>query len=225
MLILVFMKLMMMALVLFASLVSGSVYAAESAANDMDTSQEVKPWVRKVAFGVVAHDVGFISDQWEHGADPNWEVQFNRPDWSWWRWLGSPYPIVGATPNFTGNTSAFYFGIFNYEFSLSNNFLNGLTNDLTKNLWFGAGLSTAIHTGPLRKGEFRCDVQNNCGFGSRVLPRISLEMGYTFAKNHGVSLFFDHMSHGSVGCACIQNEGLDHTGFRYHYTFDTGGKH
>ena len=56
-------------------------------------------------------------------------------------------------PNFSGDTTAFYFGIFNYEFSLSNKFLDGLTNNFTKNLWFAAGLSTAIHTGPLRKNE------------------------------------------------------------------------
>ena len=156
----------------------------------MDTSQEVKPWVRKVAFGVVAHDVGFISDQWEHGADPNWEVQFNRPDWTWWRWLGSPYPIVGATPNFTGNTSAFYFGIFNYEFSLSNDFLNGLTNDLTKNLWFAAGLSTAIHTGPLRKGEFemRCTKQLWIWFSSAAANRVRSRV-HLREKSRSITVF------------------------------------
>lgn len=210
-----------LALFFFISLLSGTVSAAEGTPSNTDNSEE-KPWVRRVSFGVVLHDIGFISDKREKGVDPNWEVQFNRPEWGWWRWLGSPYPIVGATPNFVGDTSAFYFGIFNYEFSLSNKFLDGLTNDFTKNLWISGGLSTAIHNGPLRKNDKICREDSDCGFGSRVLPRISLELGYTFWKNHGISLFFDHMSHGSVGCPCIQNEGIDHTGIRYHFTFNKG---
>jgi lipid A 3-O-deacylase len=212
-----------LALLLFTSLLSGTAFAADSAAGNADKSDEI-PWVRKVAFGIVLHDIGFISDKREKGVDINWEVQFNRPEWGWWRWLGSPYPIVGATPNFVGDTSAFYFGIFNYEFSLSNSFLDGLTNDFTKNLWISGGLSTAIHTGPLRKNDAKCREDSDCGFGSRVLPRISLEIGYNFWKNHEISLFFDHMSHGSVGCACIQNEGIDHTGIRYHYAFHTDAR-
>jgi lipid A 3-O-deacylase len=213
---------MIVVLFLFISLLAGSVSAAESVAGDADKSQEGKPWVRRVSFGIVAHDIGFISDKRENGVDPNWEVQFNRPDWTWWRWLGSPYPSIGVTPNFNGETTAFYFGIFNYEFSLSNRFLDDLTNDFTKNLWISGGLTTAIHTGPLHKNETKCKADSDCGFGSRVLPRISLELGYNFSKNHGLSLFFDHMSHGSVGCSCIQNEGIDHTGIRYHFTFYTG---
>jgi len=211
-----------LALFLFISLITRSASAAESAAVDAGNSQEGRAWVRKISFGIVAHDTGFISDKRENGVDPNLELQFNRPDWTWWRWLGSPYPSIGVTPSFTGETSAFYFGIFNYEFSLSNKYLDDLTNNFTKNLWFAAGLTTAIHTGPLRKSNWKCINKDDCGFGSRVLPRISLELGYNFSKTHGLSLFFDHMSHGDVGCSCIQNEGIDHSGIRYHFTFSTG---
>ena len=207
------------ALLLFVPLLLGSVYAAESVANDADKSQEAKPWVRKVAFGILAHDVGFISDKRESGVDPNWEVQFNRPDWQWWRWVGSPYWIIGATPNFNGDTSAFYFG-HTWEFGLSNNFLDNLTNDFTKRLWVAGTISTAIHTGPLKKNQTKCTENSDCGFGSRVLPRIALEVGANFWNNHGISIFFDHMSHGSLGCSCIQNEGIDHTGIRYHFAFN-----
>jgi hypothetical protein len=96
----------------FTSLLSGSVSAAESAAGDADKIQEEKPWVRRVSFGIVAHDRGFISDNRENGVDPNWEVQFNRPEWTWWRWLGSPYPSIGVTPNVIGETTGVYVGIF-----------------------------------------------------------------------------------------------------------------
>jgi hypothetical protein len=157
-----------LALCFFTFLLSGSVFAADTTAGNPDQS-EAKPWVRKVAFGILAHDIGFISDKRENGVDINWE-----------------------------------------------------TNNFTKNLWFSAGLTTAIHTGPLRKNDKKCREDSDCGFGSRVLPRIALEIGYNFLKNQGISLFFDHMSHGSVGCSCIQNEGIDHTGIRYHFAFNTG---
>ena len=207
-----------LALFFFIFLLLGTASAAENTTSNPDQS-DAKPWVRRVSFGIVLHDIGFISDKREKGVDPNWEIQFNRPEWGWWRWVGSPYPILGATPNFVGDTSAFYFG-FTYEFSLSNKFLDSLTYDLTKSLWISGTFSTAVHTGPLHKNDTKCKEDSDCGFGSRVLPRIALEMGYTFWKNHAISLFFDHMSHGSLGCSCIQNEGIDHTGVRYHFTFN-----
>jgi hypothetical protein len=134
-----------------------------------------KPWVRKIAFGILLHDVGFISDQKEHGADPNWELQFNRPEWNWWRWVGSPSVMLGATPNFNGYTSAFYLGLA-WEASLSNAWFDHLTNDFSKRLWISGGLSTAVHTGPLRNDESLSREKSDCGFGSRVLPRIQLEL-------------------------------------------------
>src|ERR1051326_4298748 len=80
---------MMLALLLFTSLLAGSLAAAESAPTDADKNQEEHSWVRRLSFGIVLHDVGFISDKREKGVDPNWEVQFNRPEWRWWHWLGS----------------------------------------------------------------------------------------------------------------------------------------
>jgi len=208
---------------LFTWLVAGLVFAAEDSSPRSDKTEEPVPWGRKVAFGLLLHDVGFISDQWEHGLDANWEVQFNPPQWGWWRWLGSATTVAGATPTFNGGTHAFYLAL-NWEFSLSNQFLNNLTNDFSKQLWIAGGTGPAIHTGRLKKSDFECDVRNNCGYGSRILPRIYLEIGANFWEKHAVSVFFDHMSHGSLGCPCLQNEGLDHTGIRYHFRFYTGPK-
>jgi hypothetical protein len=202
---------------LFASLFLGAAYGAESAANNADKN-EPKPWVRKVAFGILAHDIGPVSDNRENGVDPNWEVQFNPPEWRWWRWLGSPSPMTGATPNFVGNTSAFYLGIA-WQLSLSYEFLNNLTNDFTRRMWISGGLGPAVHTGPLKKDVTGCRLDNDCGFGTRVLPRLQVEIGATFWKNHGLSFFVDHMSGGGA-FGGSQNEGIDHTGLRYHFFFN-----
>ena len=70
-----------------------------------------EPLARKTVFGVLLHDRGPFSDDHESGVDPNWELQFNPPNWSAWRWLGSPTPMLGVTPNFTGDTSAYRFSM------------------------------------------------------------------------------------------------------------------
>jgi len=47
--------------------------------------------------------------------------------------------------------------------------------------------------------------------------RLDIELGKYFGKNQGLSLFYDHMSH--KGILPGENEGIDHIGIRYHYTF------
>jgi hypothetical protein len=162
------------------------------------------------------HDRGPTSDRHERGVDPNLELQFNPPDWRAWRWIGSPFLKVGATPNFNGDTSALYAGI-GYEFSLSNKYVDLLTYDSTKRLFIAGGLSAALHNGPLHKNKIACEERSDCGFGYRVLPRLNVELGTRLWGNHGLSLFYDHMSH--KGVLPGENEGLDHVGIRYHYRF------
>ena len=64
----------------FIFLLAGAAGGADN--TDVNGDKNVnKPWVRKVAFGILAHDKGPISDNKEKGVDPNWEVQFNPPEW------------------------------------------------------------------------------------------------------------------------------------------------
>lgn len=175
------------------------------------------PALYKSVFGLMLHDRGPASDRHENGVDPNWELQFNPPGWKFWRRIGAPYPTVGMTPNFNGHTSAFYAGI-TYELGLSNSFTDPLTYDLTKRLFVAAGLSAALHNGPLHKNPLGCEERSDCGFGYRVLPRLNIELGVKFRQLHGISLFYDHMSH--KGVLPGENEGIDHIGIRYHYSFN-----
>ena len=50
------------------------------------------PLLRKTIFGLFIHDRGPTSDKHEGGVDPNWEIQFNGPDWKLWQWIGAPFP-------------------------------------------------------------------------------------------------------------------------------------
>src|SRR4029450_1581889 len=169
----------------FIFLFSGAASGAEDAASNTDKS-EPKPWVRKVAFGILAHDIGHISDNRESGVDPNWEVQFNPPEWRWWRWLGTPSVMTGATPNFSGETSAFYLGLA-WQLGLSSNFLDNLTIGFTERLWVSGGLSAAVHTGPLQKDVTGCRLDNDCGFGRRVLPATVRNRGDFLEKSRAIA--------------------------------------
>lgn len=171
----------------------------------------------KLVFGVLVHDRGPTSDGHEGGVDPNWEIQLKPPDWRYWRWIGSPAPTAGMTPNFNGDTSAFYAGL-TYEFSLSNQLADRWTRNLSKNLFLSGGVSAALHTGPLHKEKIGCREDSDCGFGYRVLPRLNIELGTYFRGNQGLSLFYDHMSH--KGVLPGENEGIDHLGIRYHFRFN-----
>lgn len=175
-----------------------------------------EPLLHKAIFGLALHDRGPFSDRHESGVDPHAEVQFTPPRWSAWRWIGSPHPMLGLTANFTGDTSVFYAGL-NYELSLSNRWTDAATADFTKQLFVGANLSAGVHNGPLHKERISCKERSDCGFGYRVLPRLGFEVGGYFAERHGLSFFYDHMSH--KGVLPGENEGIDHIGIRYHWRF------
>lgn len=179
--------------------------------------EDSRPLLYKTVFGMFLHDKGPASDRHESGVDPNWELQFNAPQWKLWQWIGSPYSMIGLTPNFKGGTSTFYGGL-NYEFSLSSKYTDKLTYGLTKNLFIAGNASLALHNGPLHKDTVGCEERSDCGFGYRVLPRLGIELGTAFLRNYGVSVFYGHMSH--KGILPGENEGIDHIGIRYHFSFN-----
>lgn len=131
---------------LFICLLSGPVAGADNA-NPADKPIEDSPWLRKVIFGIALQDTGPISDKNESGVDPNWELQFNPPRWKWWRWIGSPFTIVGITPNFEGGTSQLYAAL-NYEISLSTKLTDALTFNLTKTLFISLAVGPRFTMAP-----------------------------------------------------------------------------
>lgn len=174
-----------LACLLFSAWVHGQPQATENA------SSATPRW----AIGVLAHDQGPFSDHNEHGIDLNLEVQFAPL-----KFIGSPRPHLGATLNFTGDTSAAYGGL-SFPF-------------LTSSHWLLEGaLGIALHNGPLHKDAAECRQNSDCGFGTRLLPRLGLEFGYRLDERSAVTLLYDHMSHkGIIGG---ENEGIDHIGLRY----------
>lgn len=154
-----------------------------------------------ISIGVLAHDYGPLSDRHENGIDANLEFQFGPPAGAFWQALGAPRPHIGATPNFSADTSVLYAGVSYAVY-------------LRPRLFTEVGVGLALHDGPLHAEDREaCERDSDCGFGSRVLPRFSLEAGLRLAPGHAVTLFFDHVSH--LGYLDDENEGIDHLGLRY----------
>ncbi|MFN3545701.1 MAG: acyloxyacyl hydrolase [Thiobacillus sp.] len=154
---------------------------------------------RTLAIGIIAHDRGPWGDTHESGVDLNLELLFAPIDLS-----GTLRPHLGATLNFTGDTSMAYAG-----FSI---------RAYDRRPWFAdLLLSLALHDGPLHKEPVRCQEASDCGFGVRLMPRFGLEVGYRLNPTDAVTLFIDHMSHKWVVGG--ENEGLDHVGVRFMRAF------
>lgn len=154
-----------------------------------------------LSVGVLVHDYGPISDRHENGIDPNLELHIRPPAWRWWQAIGAPRPHLGATPNLSDDTSVLYAGA-TWVF------------DPHPRLFAEIGLGLALHDGPLHAEDpVACEQDSDCGFGSRILPRFSLELGLRLDRDRAVTLFFDHVSH--LGYLDDENEGIDHLGLRY----------
>lgn len=152
-----------------------------------------------LVMGVMAHDQGPASDHHEDGIDLNVEVLFTPLNM-----IGTPRPHLGATLNFTGDTSIAYAGL---TFPLHDS-----------RRWFGNGfIGGAVHNGPLHKDPVGCQLNSDCGFGVRLMPRLGVEWGYYVTTENAVSLYWDHMSH--KGIISGENEGIDHLGLRYRRPF------
>lgn len=162
-------------------------------------SEAVRSNPTTLALGVLAHDRGPFSDQHEEGVDLNLEAQFAPLTFP-----GSPRPHLGFTANFEGDTSIAYAG------------LNFRLHDRPR--WALDGIfGVAVHNGPLHKDPVRCEQFSDCGYGTRFLPRLGVELAYKISLNSSIALLYDHMSHKWIVAG--ENEGLDHIGVRYlrHY--------
>ncbi len=154
---------------------------------------------RMLAIGVFAHDRGFSSDEHENGVDLNLEMLFSPLNL-----LGSPRPHLGATLNFEGDTSIAYAGL---SFQA-----------IKQESWFtDLLLGVATHNGPLHKDPVACDLDSDCGYGIRVMPRLGVEAGYRVSHGSTLSLYYDHMSHKWLIGG--ENEGLEHIGVRYRWAY------
>jgi hypothetical protein len=159
--------------------------------------EQTQEWLSEIRVGILAHDVPIWSlSRQEGGVDFNAEFIFRWPNHS--VLSGIVHSNLGVSLNNQGDTSKIYSG-FLWEYLWQ----SGIFIDL--------GLGLAVHDGELETSD-----NDKKELGSRILFRIPVEIGFLFAKQHGVSIMFDHVSNAYLA---DPNEGLDTIGLRYAYRF------
>ena len=168
------------------------VGAVDTAAADPDFG------VYSIVGGVLSHDRGLFSNRTEEGVNLNAEIQFRAFETDYWSVIGSPRPHIGASINTTGDTSLGYAGL-------------TWSWDATDDIFLDGAFSVVVHD-----GELDSDLPDRRDFGSRVLFRLGVEVGYRLAARHAITLFADHASHGRL-LDSDNNDGLETVGVRYHF--------
>ena len=154
--------------------------------------------------GLLAHDRGWFGTNREgFGPDYNFELMFNSPRFMNRFW--SPKPILGLTQTSTGGSSLYYGGL-TWDFKISEK-------------WFFSGTTVIAYTNALTKLDKGAvpTGDKKIQFGSKILHRGALELGWNFYGKDTISLMFSHVSHGSM--LDEKNQGMDEFGIRYGYRF------
>lgn len=154
--------------------------------------------IHQLRVGVMLHDAsGMLSrNHKEDGFDTGLEVVFDRRIAE----LGSGVirPNLGFTWNNRGGTSKAYAGV-----------IGRWTTDGPFSLELAFGLTA--HTG---ERESRDPGEKK--LGSKLLFRSSLELGWSFARQQQLSLYYDHISNAGLA---HENQGMDLVGLRWGWTF------
>lgn len=152
--------------------------------------------------------IGIISgeqlDQKENSVAINGEIIFGEPEFL--KWALSPQPYIGGTINLDGKTSYGGAGLL-WRQSLGNKFYGDFSIGLVVHDGTTVVPSDIDFFDRLRR------VQNEIQFGSRVLFREQLTLGYRFTNEWAGEMFIEHLSNGGL-LSSEANEGADILGIR-----------
>ena len=150
--------------------------------------------ISELKIGALDHDTpglwsGFGVER--KSADANFEILFLP-----WAYTFGGYlrPAIGATVNFSGDTSKAYADL-RWEMQTATG------------VFFAIGMGATIHNGETNLVE-----EDRKALGSQVLFHPSAEIGYRPDGIHSISIFADHMSNGF---SRRYNEGMDTVGVRF----------
>jgi len=170
-----------------------------------DTFRSSRPF--ELRSGVRYHDAGIVTTRYESGVDLNLEMLFDVHN-ATLNSLGAPRPHLGLSLNSERQTDVYYSGL-TWNFEL-----------FTPRLEWGFSLGAAYHTGHLSGfktksffnsfgQEYRAEVIDQKGFGTRFLFRESLFLGFQMTENQGIYLSADHISNAYLSKT---NDGMDTVG-------------
>jgi len=160
-------------------------------------------WMDEIKLGVLAHDIRFLGNHVEPGADINVEVLFPSP--AFLRVLWAPRPHLGLSINTAGATDYGYIGL-----TWSGRPWHRLLA-LPEGLFVAGSLGGGLHDGHLNSGP-----PDRKLLGSRLLFRESVEAGYQLTRRMSLSVMLDHVSNAGLAA---HNQGLTNFGVRIGVTF------
>ena len=152
----------------------------------------------EIKIGALAQDQGPFSSNKEDGITAHVELRFVSPDIL--KYIGAPYPQIGADINTSSNTNSVWLGVV-WEW------------EVWKKFFVGWSMGGAYHDGETDKNSAPLDRKE---LGCNPLFRLGVNVGWRFDKNHSIDLLLDHISNAK---ACDTNEGLENVGVRYGYRF------
>lgn len=195
--------------------------------------------VVEVRLGSNFHDIdwtgaGSGADK-ERSGTINGEIVFAEPEFL--KWALSPQPYIGGAVNLGGETSYGGAGLlwrqtfaekFYADFSLglvvhdgtieanASPLVQSVIDDANVQAGFTAEQREQFAT---ELADFRNRQQTEIDFGSRVLFRQQIALGYRWSEKWSTHVFVEHLSHGNILVSGRPNEGLDTLGARASYHF------
>jgi lipid A 3-O-deacylase len=159
--------------------------------------------VDEVKAGVLAHDIGFLGDPVEGGADIVAEVLFKSPDFL--QVIGAPRPTIGGSVNTNGKTDYLYF-----DMTWTATVWQPIAQQ--GGIYVGGFLGGAVHDGRLVGN----DTNGNKDLGTRALFHLGAEASYHITPVYSVEAYFSHLSNAYTSS---HNPGLNNVGVRAGFRF------
>lgn len=180
--------------------------------------------VAEVRAGIGAHDIGVIGTVpvREQALVVNAEIVFDEPDFL--KWALSPQPYINGSLNLGGSTSYAGAGLLwrqNIGKRFYGDFAFGLVvHDGTLDIFDDIDASSLIMQGGFDAFFSELDFlrENRLEYGSRVLFREQLTLGYKLDDKWALEGYFEHLSHGGL-LSDGENDGSDAAGFRVNRKF------
>lgn len=170
----------------------------------------------EVRVGVSTHDVNVLNTrrQIENSTAVSGEYIFETPKWL--EWAASANPYVYGTLNLNGKTDHGGVGL-NWRQSVGKfyaEFGTGLSaHDGTVRIVGDVDLSLPQPELDIAINRFFDRFDNELEFGSRVLFRNQVALGYEINDQWGADIYYEHLSHAQI-LGGPQNDGLDNVGVR-----------
>jgi len=182
--------------------------------------------VSEVRAGAAAHDIRVLRNsipRRENSIALNAEIIFDEPKFL--KWALSPQPYIGGTLNVQGDTSyggagllwrqnlgKKFYGDFAFGFVVH----DGETDtDILDDIPLDGSLTPEENAAIIDANL--ATRANRIQYGSRVLFREQLSLGYKFNKEWAVEGYFEHISNASLPDG--SNDGSDAAGFRINRRF------